>query len=125
MRAGVVDASALAAEMAGPKRPFVLDVRSREEFERAHVPGSRNVPVHEMARRPRDLPASKVSRVLVVADPGKRTEAAANWLVLMGYVDVAVLEGGFPSWTGPVESGPGAPPPDRAGPQGPVLRVIP
>ncbi|MCG3134155.1 MAG: hypothetical protein HMLKMBBP_01442 [Planctomycetes bacterium] len=123
MRAGTVDAPAFAAELAGVKRPFVLDVRTREDFERGHVPGARNVPVHEMAKRPRDLPASKVARVLVIADPGKRAVAAANWLVLMGYVDVAVLEGGMAAWPGPVVTGPDEPP--QAGPAGPVLRVIP
>jgi rhodanese-related sulfurtransferase len=31
---------------------LVLDVRSRAEYRRAHVPGSRNIPVHSIERRP-------------------------------------------------------------------------
>jgi rhodanese-related sulfurtransferase len=109
-------ASAVAARPA----PFVVDVRDADEFEAGHVPGSRSIQVHELARRRGELPTSRIARVLVVGDAGKRTQAAAAWLVLTGYADVAVLDGGFGAWTGDVEKGPPAPPPAR----GPQLRVI-
>ncbi len=100
-----LDGPGLAAALAGERAPFVLDVRLPEAFAAGHIPGSRNVPVHEMARRPRDLPASKVARVIVIAEPGKRGEAAASFLVLMGWADVALLDGGMYAWKGPVEKG--------------------
>lgn len=100
---------------------MVLDVRDRASYEAGHVPGARNVPVHELARRPADLPRSRVARVIVVGDPGRRAEAALRFLALTGYADVALLDGGFPAWRGPVETGPEPPPPP---PAGPLLRVI-
>jgi rhodanese-related sulfurtransferase len=109
-----------AAAMSAAPRPFVLDVRSAEEFQAAHVPGSASIHVHEIAQRRSELPTNKIARILVVGDGGKRTTAAAAWLVLMGYADVGVLAGGFAAWTGPVEKGP--PPPPK--PRGPQLRVI-
>lgn len=107
-------------EAAAPGRPFVLDVRSREAFEEGHVPGSAWIHVHELAPRRHELPGVKARRILLVGDDERRIGAAATWLALMGHADVAVLEGGFPAWTGPVESGP--PPPPR--PPGPQLRTL-
>jgi len=110
----------LEAALAAPTRPFVLDVRDRAQYEAGHVPGSALLPVHEMAARRGELPVVKVKPIVVVGEPGTRTTAAATWLVLVGYGDVRVLDGGWPAWTGPVETGP-APPPR---PRGPELRIV-
>jgi len=75
---------------------------------------------HELAARRAELPTAKIARVLVVGDTPKRTQAAATFLALVGFADVGVLAGGFAAWTGPVETGPPAPPK----PRGPELRVI-
>lgn len=120
MRFQVLDADGVAAALAAERRPFLLDVRGAEEFEKGHLPGAHHVPVHELARRARDLPASKVARVIVVGEPGRRGESAAAWLALMGWSDVALLDGGFPAWRGPVETGPPPPP----APRGPELRTL-
>jgi rhodanese-related sulfurtransferase len=116
-----LDGEALAREAAGERPPVVLDIRDRAAFEAGHVPGSLHVPVHEMGRRRADLPRSLVARIVLVGEPGKRLEAGANWLVLMGYGDVAVLEGGIDGWPGEVETGPPEPPK----PSGPELRIVP
>jgi rhodanese-related sulfurtransferase len=122
MRAPTLSADAFAAELVAERRPFVLDTRSREEFEAGHVPGSRNVPVHELGRRQDELPSSKVARILVIGEPGRRSEAAAAWLVLMGYADVALVEGGIAAHRGELEKGPAGPLPPRWQPE---LRVLP
>ena len=77
--------------------------------------------MYELSKRPKDLPASKVARVLVFADTPRRGEAAANFLWMVGYVDIAVVEGGVAAWRGELETGP--PPPPRAA--GPELRIVP
>lgn len=104
-----------------PGSPFLLDVRDARAYEAGHVPGSRWIPVHDLARRRRELPTSRITRILVVGDTPRRAQAAAAWLALVGFADVAVLAGGFPAWTGAVEKGP-PPRPPRSGPE---LRVIP
>jgi rhodanese-related sulfurtransferase len=121
MRCQTLDADSLARELAGAPRPFVLDVRPVSEFEAGHIPGARSLPVHEMARRSRELPSSRVARIVLIGEPGRRTTAAANWLALMGFVDVAVPLEGLAAYAGPLETGPAPPPP----PAGPELRVIP
>jgi rhodanese-related sulfurtransferase len=121
VRFQVIDAGGFEAALAAEGRPFVLDVRTLEAYEAGHVPGSHNVPVHDLGRRMRELPQSKAARILVVGDEGRRTAAAGNWLALMGYVDVAALDGGIAAFRGELEKGPPPPPPAR----GPELRVVP
>ena len=120
-RFGVLAPGEFATAVAARPAPFVVDVRDAAEYEQGHVPGSHSIQVHEMARRRAELPTSRIARILVVGDGGKRTQAAAAWLVLTGFADVGVLDGGFGAWNGPVEKGPPQPPPAR----GPQLRVIP
>jgi len=109
-----------ATAVASTPRPYVLDVRGDAEFRAGHVPGSRWIHVHELAARRDELPTAKIARVLVVGDSDKRTQAAATFLALVGFADVAALAGGFAAWSGAVETGPPTPPK----PRGPELRVI-
>lgn len=122
MRFPTLSADDFAAELASGRPPVVLDTRPRDEFEAGHVPGAMHVPVHDLGRRQEELPASKVVRVVVVGEPGRRGEAAAAWLVLMGFADVALLEGGIAGHRGDLEKGPPAPRPARWQPE---LRVLP
>ena len=93
---------------AKPPNLHLLDVRSRQEYEKGHVPGSLHCPVHDLSRRVGELPP-RVSTVLVIGDPGRRSQGAAVFLLLAGFSGVAVLEGGWPAWDGPAETGPGTP----------------
>ncbi len=93
---------------ASPGGLHVLDVRPRAAFEAGHVPGSIHCPVHDLSRREADLPP-RVSRIVVVGEPGRRTDAAVAFLRLTGFVAVASLEGGFAGWRGPVAAGPAPP----------------
>jgi rhodanese-related sulfurtransferase len=86
--------------------PFVLDTRPRKEFEAGHVPGALHCPVHELSRREADLPP-RLAPIVVVGEPGRRADAAAAFLSLLGFPGISLLEGGFAAWDGPVESGPG------------------
>jgi rhodanese-related sulfurtransferase len=102
-----------------PAAIWILDTRPREEYERGHLPGALHCPVHELSRRERELPP-RVATVVVVGEEGPRGRAGGVFLVLAGYGSVLLLEGGFPAWTGPVETGPGRPlsaahPPKPAG----------
>ena len=94
------------AALAGARRPFVLDVRTPEAFALGRLPGSVNVPVHELGRRRRDLPGSLVERILVIGDDERRTVAGVRFLELAGFGDVALLEGGIGTWDGPLQCGP-------------------
>jgi len=111
---------ALEEALAAPRAPVLVDVRTSDGFAAGHIPGSRNVPVHDLGARRADLPASLAERVIVIGDHYKRTVAAARFLVLIGFGDVSILDGGIAAWEGMLETG--MPPPRRSGPE---LRVVP
>ncbi|HEV8516268.1 MAG TPA: MBL fold metallo-hydrolase [Candidatus Limnocylindrales bacterium] len=93
---------------ANGRGPLILDVRQRDEFERAHIPGS----VHLMAgdlperldRLPRDRP------IVTICASGYRSSVAASLLRQAGFERVGWVSGGVPSWRAagyPVERGTG------------------
>lgn len=109
MPVSVIGGADLRDLLAGaPKGLWLLDTRMREEYERGHLPGSLHCPVHELSRRERELPP-RATTVVVVGEAGARGRAGAVFLHLAGFGSVLLLDGGFPAWTGPVETGPGAP----------------
>jgi rhodanese-related sulfurtransferase len=113
---------ALRDALAEPRPPVLVDVRSAHAFELGHIPGSRNIPVYDLGARRPELPANLARRLVVIGDHRKRAHAAARFLELIGFGDVAILEGGIATWGGPLDQGPVAPPPQQSGPE---LRVLP
>jgi rhodanese-related sulfurtransferase len=96
-------------EQAREQGAFVLDVRERDEYEKAHVPGVRLIPMSELQERWEEIPAG--GRVYVICQGGGRSLNAATALRQMG-VDAVSVAGGTGGWQKegrPVESGP--PPP--------------
>ncbi len=110
---------AFTTALAGARQPIVVDVRAAALYELGHVPGSLNIPVHDLGRRRPELPGSLIERILLVGDHRERTIAAGRFLRLVGFGDIAVLAGGIAAYTGPLETGP--PPPPRGA--GPELRI--
>jgi NADPH-dependent 2,4-dienoyl-CoA reductase/sulfur reductase-like enzyme/rhodanese-related sulfurtransferase len=89
----LVTAAALAAELAGPRPPYLLDVRTLGEFTRAHVAGSVNLPVDELRFELGQLPRDR--RIVVTCRSGFRAHLAVRILKENGFADVANLTGGF------------------------------
>jgi rhodanese-related sulfurtransferase/polyisoprenoid-binding protein YceI len=114
----------LAAALASPSPPAVLDVRLADDFQAAHLPGAANNCVFEVAfheRLPAALP-DKARPVVVYGACAGSAEAAmaAEKLERAGYGDVSILDGGLEAWRAAghrVESGPPlpAPPPPPHG----------
>ncbi len=75
----------------------VLDVRERAEFEEGHIPGSLNVPYHDLHELPEGLDPHRP--VAAVCSSGQRSAVAASLLRRLG-VDEAlhVADGGIPGW---------------------------
>ena len=92
----------------GAKGIRILDTRMRADYERGHLPGSLHCPVHELSRREKELPP-RSETVVVVGEAGARGRAGGVFLLMAGYGNVLLLEGGFAAWTGAVEAGPGLP----------------
>jgi rhodanese-related sulfurtransferase len=76
---------------------YVLDVRTPEEFEEAHLPGAVHAPGGQLVQATDQWLAVRGARVVLVDDTEVRAIATAHWLRQMGW-DAAVLAGGRASW---------------------------
>lgn len=94
-RAGVqrLDRSLLAQWQSDETRTtYLFDVRTPEEYESGHFPGSRSVPGGQLAQETDHVASVRGARVVLVDDDGVRANMSASWLAQMGW-QVAVLDG--------------------------------
>src|SRR5262249_10547535 len=70
----------------GAGRPFLLEVRTAQEFATGHIPGAVNIPVDELRGRLGDLP--REHPLAVYCQVGQRGDLAGRLL----------LQAGFPAW---------------------------
>jgi molybdopterin/thiamine biosynthesis adenylyltransferase/rhodanese-related sulfurtransferase len=92
-----------AAEVAARGRPgeayLLLDVRTAEEFETAHIDGARLLPLGELAARLGELDAWRGRPIVVHCHHGGRSEKACRILAEAGHADVHNLSGGIEAWS--------------------------
>ena len=83
---------------------ILLDVRTREEYAQAHIPGAICIPNETIGEEaPPELPA-KAQLILVYCRSGNRSRQAAGKLAKLDYTNVVEF-GGINSWTGETVSG--------------------
>jgi rhodanese-related sulfurtransferase len=70
---------------------FLLDVRTREEFERGHVAGARHAPGGQLVQASDEYVGVRNARVVLVDPERVRAVMTASWLNQMGWKDVYVL----------------------------------
>ncbi len=73
-----------------------VDVREPDEVAQGTLPGTRNIPVGEIADRLSELESDK--RVVVMCRSGGRSTTAAEILAAAGFGDVVNLSGGWLAW---------------------------
>ena len=71
---------------------YLLDVRTREEFERSHVAGSRHAAGGQLVQASDEYVGVRNARVVLVDPERVRAIMTASWLNQMGWNDVYVLE---------------------------------
>src|SRR3954463_15423656 len=78
----------------------LLDVRETEEWDAGHIPGARHVPRGYLESRVEGaIGADRAQKVVVYCASGQRSALAANTLKeLLGYEDVASMNGGITLW---------------------------
>jgi rhodanese-related sulfurtransferase len=90
--------------------PRIVDIRQRPAFERAHIPGSENVPLSQLTTRVTEL--DDADHVVTVCPHGKASVRAARLIAAYEGFDghVESLHGGLEAWDGPLADGadPGA-----------------
>ena len=100
MSADRISAEALLTRIESGAAPVILDVRSRGEFARGHVPGARHVPFWQISRRIRELSVPSDAELVVYCGHGPRAVIAGRALRQLGFTRIRYLEGHFSKWRG-------------------------
>jgi rhodanese-related sulfurtransferase len=80
-----------------PQDHTLVDVRTREEFRMGHLPGAVNIPLDQLARRVKEVPAGVA--VVVVCATGNRSVTGSRIIAGAGsYPKVYNLKGGTMAW---------------------------
>ncbi|MBI3028771.1 MAG: rhodanese-like domain-containing protein, partial [Candidatus Rokubacteria bacterium] len=74
----------------------LVDVRFEGEWQQGAIPGSRNVPLHQLRQRIADVPSGQP--VVVYCQTGLRSSTAASLLEQAGHARIMDLVGGFAAW---------------------------
>jgi rhodanese-related sulfurtransferase len=77
-----------------------VDVRTKEEFDDAHVENSIHIPYDEMEERYHELAAYKDNNILLICRSGMRSQVAGSVLAEKGFTKLYNLEGGLLEWSG-------------------------
>lgn len=72
---------------------YLVDVRSREEFEASHLDSSINIPYMDIHAIASNFIKDKTKDVIVYCSTGKRSTQSANSLIYLGYKNVYYLGG--------------------------------
>ncbi|WP_038038087.1 molybdopterin-synthase adenylyltransferase MoeB [Thermorudis peleae] len=93
-----VDVHQLYQELRQGRRPVVIDVREREEWEQGYIPGAVFIPRGYLELQVEDRVPDKDTPVYVYCAGGVRSAFAAKTLQEMGYRHVYSVAGGFSAW---------------------------
>nr|WP_255683170.1 rhodanese-like domain-containing protein [Luteimonas sp. MHLX1A] len=77
---------------------LVVDLRPSGDFEKGHIPGSKNVQMSQFDPENKQLAAARALPVVLVCKTGQTANTAAKRLKKAGFEQVYVLEGGIGAW---------------------------
>lgn len=95
-----VKAADLNVELTGATVPFILDVRTTDEFKAGFIEGAVNVNITDVPASLAQLPADKNAPIVVLCASGHRGAIVMMYLQMMGYTNVRNLGGGMNAWIG-------------------------
>ena len=75
----------------------ILDVRTQEEYDEAHIDGAILIPDYEIADKAESVLKDKDQLLLVYCRSGRRSKLAAEELVKLGYTNIKEF-GGIIDW---------------------------
>ena len=79
----------------------LLDVRTPQEYQEGHIPGSQNVPLQQLDKV-EEVTENKDTVLYVYCHSGARSKQAVSLLQAMGYTNVHNI-GGIAAYSGKVE----------------------
>jgi rhodanese-related sulfurtransferase len=86
---------------------FLLDVRTQEEWDEYHAPGTTLIPLDELPDRLAEVPADQT--IVVVCRSGNRSQQGRDILLDAGFEQVTSMADGLKSWRTqgyPITTGP-------------------
>lgn len=75
---------------------FVLDVRTVEEWNEYHAPGTTLIPLDQLAARVDEVPRDRP--IVVVCRSGNRSQQGRDILLQAGFTQVTSMDGGLKEW---------------------------
>ena len=76
---------------------IILDVRTQEEYDEAHIEGAILIPDYEITNKAESVLKDKNQLILVYCRSGRRSKLAASELVKLGYTNIKEF-GGIIDW---------------------------
>jgi rhodanese-related sulfurtransferase/glyoxylase-like metal-dependent hydrolase (beta-lactamase superfamily II) len=89
--------SSIARWVGEPDAPFLLDVRTPNEWQSRHIEGSVNIPLSRLMDRLAQVPRNRP--LVVFCAGGYRSSIAASLLQKNGYTRLTELTGGMAAWS--------------------------
>jgi rhodanese-related sulfurtransferase len=83
----------------GRETVYLIDVRTREEYEAGHIPGFRWFPGGQALQRSDELAVVHNSTVVFACDGKARATFAASWYRQLGIQEAYAVDGGATAWT--------------------------
>lgn len=77
---------------------LVVDLRPAADFDKGHIPGSKNVQMSQFDPENKKLAAARELPVVLVCKDAQASSGAARRLQKAGFTRVAVLDGGIAAW---------------------------
>lgn len=71
-----------------PLNKNIIDVRTKEEYDKQHILGSTNIPLDELRDFAGQYFPEKNTRIFVCCSSGYRSKIAKNVLINIGYTNV-------------------------------------
>ncbi|RDI41882.1 rhodanese-like domain-containing protein [Falsibacillus pallidus] len=90
-----ITAAQLKNELNDKNKQFI-DVRTQGEFKGYHIPGFKNIPLHQLSQKAGSL--SKDKEVVVICQSGMRSQKASKLLKKLGFTNVTNVKGGVSAW---------------------------
>lgn len=73
-----------------------IDVRTLGEFKGNHIRGFKNIPLHQLAQKSKEL--SKDQEVVLICQSGMRSQKASKELKKLGFTNITNVKGGVSAW---------------------------
>ncbi|MEW6672065.1 MAG: rhodanese-like domain-containing protein [Thermodesulfobacteriota bacterium] len=93
-------AAAQAAELIRNIHPFILDVRTPQEYREGHLENATLIPVQELQGRLAELAKFKDENILIYCATGNRSTVASKILIDNGFKRIFNMRHGIHEWNG-------------------------